>query len=103
MKLTEVRVGAARTLNLGNYESLRIEAGATVAIEDGDDMAAVKAALQVELRGLLEETYRAQHRPKAEPKAEPKTAPGQAKAPAQQPGAFKPAEPAVVADEPTEY
>lgn len=65
--ITEIRVGAARTLNLGNLESMRIEASVTMSIPEGDDMAAVKARVQTELRALLEETYRAQYKQRAAP------------------------------------
>jgi len=65
MTITEIRVGASRTINLGNFESLRIEASVAIALAEGDDPAKAKAAVQPELRQLLEETYRAQHKPKA--------------------------------------
>lgn len=60
MKITELRVSFARTVNLGNFESARIEAGVTVAIEDGDDLAQVRSDIQPDLRLALEETWRAQ-------------------------------------------
>ena len=65
--ITEIHVGMSRTINLGNWESMRIEASVTVSIPEGDDMGAVKARVQTELRGLLEDTYRAQHRPRPAP------------------------------------
>ena len=65
MNVTEICVGAARTINLGNFESLCIEASVTIALAEGDDLVKDKAAVQPELRQLLEETYRAQHKPKA--------------------------------------
>lgn len=67
MILKEIRVGIARTINLGNYESIRIEAGLTVAVAEDDDLDAAHAALQADLRKLAEETYRAQHKPKPVP------------------------------------
>ena len=58
--IREIRVGAAKTINLGNYQSLRIEAGITVEVAEGDDLELVKRSAQEELRTLLEQTYRAQ-------------------------------------------
>ena len=36
-KVKEISVTYARTVNLGNFESLRIEMGEVVALEKGDD------------------------------------------------------------------
>jgi len=68
--ITEFRVGCARTINLGNYESLRIEASVTVDVPvvegSPNDVAAnledLKGYAQVELRRLMELTYREQHK-----------------------------------------
>jgi hypothetical protein len=62
--IIEFAVGTSRTINLGNYESLKIEASVTVEVHEGDNMAELRANAQKELRKLLEETYIAQHRPK---------------------------------------
>ena len=69
MTITEIRIGIARTVNLGNFESLRIEGSVTASVPEGDDIAMVKQSLQAELRTLLEETYRAQYKAKKEPNA----------------------------------
>lgn len=61
--ITEIRVGCARTINLGNFESLRIEAAATMQVPEGEDLSIAKANLQSEPRTLMEDTYRAQHKP----------------------------------------
>lgn len=61
-RVTEFSVGASRTLNLGNYESLRIEASVTVSMDAQDSLAAASEAAQKELRKLLEQTYLAQYR-----------------------------------------
>jgi hypothetical protein len=58
--ITQFSVGTSRTINLGNFESLRIEASITIDCEPGDFEAA-KTSAQVQLRLLLEDTYRAQH------------------------------------------
>jgi predicted proteasome-type protease len=58
--ITQFSVGCSRTINLGNFESLRVEASVTVDCEPGE-FAEMKSAAQAQLRQLLEETYRAQH------------------------------------------
>ena len=70
--ITEFRIGCARTINLGNYESLRIEASVTMnvpEIANPNDRAAnmddLKSVAQSELRKLMEQTYREQHKDKA--------------------------------------
>lgn len=37
MKIKEISVGFTYTKNLGNYESLKVDSGVTITIEDGDD------------------------------------------------------------------
>ncbi len=69
MIINEIRIGIARTINLGNFESLRVEGSVTATIPEGDDLAAAKRSLQTELRMLLEETYLAQHKMKKETRA----------------------------------
>jgi hypothetical protein len=66
MIITEIRVEASRVVNLGNWENLKIAASVTASIPEGDDLAVVKAALQIELRTLMEETWRAQYKAKTE-------------------------------------
>jgi hypothetical protein len=58
--ITQFSIGTSRTLNLGNFESLRIEASVTVDCEPGE-FEQMKIGAQIALRQLLEETYRAQH------------------------------------------
>jgi hypothetical protein len=62
VNIIEFVVGTSRTINLGNFESLKIEASVTVEVHEGDNLADLRAAAQKELRKLLEETYIAQHR-----------------------------------------
>ena len=57
-------IGYSRTINLGNYESLRVDAKLIVSLQDGDDWVEIKKASQIELRQLLEETYKAQSKQK---------------------------------------
>ena len=61
MPLTNFTIGTSRTINLGNFESLRIEASVTYQLEpDGPPLEKYKEIAQTELRRLLEETYREQ-------------------------------------------
>lgn len=59
MKIEQFTIAISRTINLGNFESCRLEASITVNPED-DSYELAKPKAQVELRKLLEETYRAQ-------------------------------------------
>ena len=60
----EFTVGFGRTINLGNFNSARVEASLTTALPDkvtATEYDVLCEAAQVELRNLLEQTYRAQH------------------------------------------
>lgn len=59
----EFTIGFSRTINLGNFESARVEASVTVEVTAemlAKGHQAVMDASQAELRQLLELTYRAQ-------------------------------------------
>lgn len=88
--ITEIHVAIARTINLGNFESLRIEGSLTAAVGQFDSVPQVKAQLQVELRALMEETYLAQHKAKTAPRP---TAPAPRQESDPPPGSFRPATP----------
>jgi len=60
--ITEFRIGVAHTMNLGNYESMRIEASVTYSVEEGEDTSFLKTHAQQELKNLCRETYLAQRR-----------------------------------------
>ncbi len=60
MKLTEIRIGAAKTINLGNYESIRVEAGLTITLQDGDDPDKIVLEAQERLKAMLRTTYKHQ-------------------------------------------
>lgn len=60
--ITEFRIGCSHTINLGDYNSIRVEASVTVAVQDGEKVEDLKEGAQRELRALLEETYKAQRR-----------------------------------------
>jgi endonuclease IV len=58
--IKDFTVHAGHTINLGNFENLKIEASVTFTVEDGEDFAVIKVRAQQDLRALLEETFRAQ-------------------------------------------
>lgn len=62
--IKQFSVGFSRTVNLGNFESARVEASVTFEIEEGADLSLEKHDAQIELRRLLEETWKAQFKPK---------------------------------------
>ena len=64
MHIKEISVNVARTFNLGNYESLRLEAGASASVDDGEDIGAARAALLEEARASLRQSY-VEHHPAA--------------------------------------
>lgn len=56
----EFTIGCSRTVNLGNFESVRIEASITV-ITDIEYSQELTGDAQKELRKLMEDTYRHQY------------------------------------------
>lgn len=58
--LIEFSVGCSKTINLGNYQSIKVEASVTLEVHEGADMHELREKAQKELHDLLEETYRAQ-------------------------------------------
>lgn len=60
--ITQFTVGCSRTVNLGNFESVRVEASVTTNIpSDADEWQTLAESAQKELRKLLEETYKNQY------------------------------------------
>lgn len=57
MKIRQMTLTAGRTFNLGNFESLRVDASATVDIEDGEDLAAARGAALAEIRAGLAQLH----------------------------------------------
>ena len=59
MKITEIGISVSRTFNLGNFESLRVEASASASasVEDTVDFEAARATLLAEVRETLRRTY----------------------------------------------
>ena len=62
MSMTEFTIGCSKTINLGNYQSLRIESSVTFTVEKGDSIAGLKAEAQKQLKALLQETYQSQYK-----------------------------------------
>jgi hypothetical protein len=62
--IKEFHIAAAHTINKGNYNSMRVEAGITVSLSENDQalIVEIKENAQKELRKLLEETYVAQNK-----------------------------------------
>ncbi len=59
MRISSISLSLGRTVNLGDYNSMRVETGATMDIDEGDDLSAAKAALHDEVKAMLEEIGRA--------------------------------------------
>jgi hypothetical protein len=61
MRISQFTVGSSRTINLGNFESLRVEGSVTIDIQETDVLPAAyeqaRGYAQEELRKLLEDTY----------------------------------------------
>jgi hypothetical protein len=55
--MKEFTIGASHTINLGHYESLRVEASVTKSLNQGDDVLAEMQRAQSELRELLQSTF----------------------------------------------
>lgn len=60
--IKEFEIRCAKTINLGNFQSIRVEASLVVCVPDGDDYAALTRKAQEDLRELLDQTYKAQKR-----------------------------------------
>jgi hypothetical protein len=68
MRIKEITVGASRTINLGNYNSIKVEGRATIELEAGEDESpfierAREKAIE-EVRCQLKEAYTALQPPK---------------------------------------
>jgi hypothetical protein len=63
--IKQFTIGYSRTVNLGNFQSARVEAQVTYelgGIDRFETMDSVREYVQVELRRLMEDTWQAQHR-----------------------------------------
>ncbi len=57
MKLKQISITVSRTFNLGNFESLRVEAGAVAELADAEAPEIARAAMLEEVRTSLREQY----------------------------------------------
>ncbi len=62
VKITEYRFSVGRTINLGDFNSLRLEVGLTVSTEPGDDLAAIRREAHADLSHMLTEAWHAHKR-----------------------------------------
>jgi hypothetical protein len=58
MPISEFSMSVGRTINLGNYENLKIDARVDVTINEGEDYEALREEAKTKLRALLEDAYR---------------------------------------------
>ncbi len=56
-KINEISVEVARTYNMGNYESLKIEGSVTATIEDGDSIDEVREKASEWLKKTIKREY----------------------------------------------
>ena len=62
LKVVQFHIGAGHTVNLGNFNSIKIEAGLDIVVAEGADLDKLRDQAQTVLRNMLEETYRRQRR-----------------------------------------
>lgn len=62
--IKQFTIGFSRTINLGNFESARVEASVVLEVEPDHNLELLKDAAQMQLRDLLERTWRAQYKPR---------------------------------------
>lgn len=53
MKMREVSVAVGRTINMGNYESLRVEVSGAATLEEGDEKSEVIESISDWLRAQV--------------------------------------------------
>jgi hypothetical protein len=68
MRIAQFSVATSRTINLGNFESLRIEGSVVVDLSENDNIVMARGEAQKQLRQLLEDTYRHQYEERQERK-----------------------------------
>jgi hypothetical protein len=61
--ITQFVVGCSRTINIGNFESVRVEASVTTSVDEDSvkNLSEMEERAQDKLRTLLEETYKHQY------------------------------------------
>ena len=60
MKIKDLTIRVAKTINLGNFNSIRVEAECTAALAAGDDLKSATFCLNDELTEAIAATYRRQ-------------------------------------------
>ena len=60
--IKQFSIEVSKTINLGDYNSIRVGASLVIALAEGEDYAKSKDLAQQQLRSLLEETYKAQRK-----------------------------------------
>lgn len=60
MRIKEITVGASRTINMGNYESIRVEGSCTIELDDDDSVIGpAREAAIAECKLQMNEAYKA--------------------------------------------
>ena len=57
-KIKQITVSASRTINLGNYESMRVDGSCTIEIEDPSQIAFARAKALEEVKLQMNEAYK---------------------------------------------
>ena len=57
MKVKEIGISVSRTFNLGDYNSLRVEASGSASVENAGEMEEARLALFAEVRETLRRAY----------------------------------------------
>jgi hypothetical protein len=60
MILKQFMVGCSKTINLGNFQSIKVEAQVFIEVLESDSIEHVRMVAQEELKLLLDQTYTAQ-------------------------------------------
>jgi len=58
MGVKEFTVGCSKTINMGNFSSIKVEAAITMAVNEGETYAQLRKDAQALVKEQLEETYR---------------------------------------------
>ena len=53
MRISSISLSLGRTVNLGDFNSMRVETGATMEIAEGDDLAVARESLHDEVKTML--------------------------------------------------
>ena len=58
MKISQITISASRTVNLGNYNSLKVEGAATVTLDEHDLIDIARDAAIKEVKEQMEEAFK---------------------------------------------